>query len=450
MLQTFPRNDASAAPARSGFPPELSEGTPVAVAPYTLYSPRQRWLFLSVLFLVSASNFMDRLVISVLLEPIKREFGASDTLLGLLSGAAFAVTYAVLGVPVARWADRGNRKFIISLALAAWSAMTILCGMAQSFWQLAVARVGVGIGEAGAIPPSQSLIVDYFPPYQRARALAIFLAAGTAGSLLAFVLGGHIAATQGWRAAFIVLGSPGLVLAALTFLVLKEPRAQLGAPTTPASAETFFGTLGVLWRKLSYRYLLVGVTVYMLFAYGALLFVPSYFVRVLGMGIGAAGSAYGSVAAVSALVGTLGGGYLADRLSARDARWVLRFPAIGLALAFPIYLIAFMVRDLTVVLALLGIGGMLLSAALPSIFAGSHMVCGSPRRALSVAILTFFIGLVGAGLGPLVTGMISDAFAPKYGTDALGYAMRVMSVMLLGAAWPMFRAARTFRGDIEA
>jgi len=198
--------------------------TTTARRTWDLYSSRQRWVYLAVLFLVSTSNYADRNVISVLLEPIKAEFKVSDTMLGLLTGISFAVFYATLGIPVARWADRGNRKFIMTLALTIWSFMTMLCGAAQTFWQLAFARVGVGAGEAGAIPPAQSLIADYFDPTRRARALAIFMASATAGYLLGFVLGAHIAAVYGWRHAFVLLGAPGLLLAVIVHFVLREPR----------------------------------------------------------------------------------------------------------------------------------------------------------------------------------------------------------------------------------
>lgn len=426
------------------------EVVPDSCAAHTLYSPAQRWLFLAILFGVSASNYMDRNIIAVLLEPIKKEFGASDTLLGLLSGAAFAVLNAALGIPVARWADRGNRKVIITLALAAWSAMTMLCGLAQTFWQLALARVAVGVGEAGAIPPSQSLIVDQFPAHQRARALGIFTAGSAVGILLAYGVGAHIAATQGWRAAFIVVGAPGLILAALAFLFLQEPRVTLGTQQRAATRESFLGTLRVLSRKPTYRHLLIGSTVYAVFIYGTLAFVPAYLVRVLGISLGAAGAAYGSVIAVSSLVGSLGGGFLADRLAARDARWLLRLPAISLVLACPLFIGAFMVRDFTGFLVLFAAAATLVHLLFPPIFAGSHMVCGSPRRATSVAILLFFVSLIGGTLGPLAIGMMSDALTSRFGAAGLAHALTIMPALVLVSAWSYFRASRTLREDIEA
>lgn len=419
-------------------------------ATHELYRPGQRWAYLAVLFLVATSNYVDRNIISVLLEPIKKEFGVSDTMLGLLTGAAFTLTYSVLGVPVARWADRGDRRMIVSLALAAWSVMTALCGMAQTFWQLALARVGVGVGEAGALPPSQSLLVDYFPPAQRARALAIFMSAASAGYILGFVLGAQIAATQGWRMAFLIVGLPGLALALLTWFVLPEPRRIQGSPAAGGSDESMLATFKVLWRKPTYRYNVVGITAYAFFAYGSAIFIPSYVVRVLQVPMAQVGTLYGGISALTAVLGTLLGGWLGDRLGKRDPRWLLRLPALGLALAFPFYFAVFMVRDFHWMLAVSVPGGLLLAVALPSVFAGSHAVCGSRRRATSVAILLFMMTLIGSTLGPLVTGVLSDALKPAYGVESLAYALAVVTLVMLVCSFFFWLASRTLIQDTEA
>lgn len=410
---------------------------------------RRRWGYLLILFLVGTSASLDRVIISVLLEPIKREFGVSDTLLGLLSGASFALLYAVLGVPVARWADIGNRKRIITLALATWSVMTALCGLAQSFWQLALARVGVGIGEAGAVPPSQSLLIDYFPPQQRALALSVFTASGVTGYLVGFAGGAAIAASMGWRWAFVLVGLPGLALAVLAHLGLREPRATIGYPQRLAGGEGFFGSLGVLWKRPTYRNLLLGLMAWSFFAYGALVFVPSYLVRVLDLELARVGTAYGLVSALSALVGTLGGGMLADRLAVRDKRWLLRIPAIGTLAAFPCYLVSFMTNSFGLFLLASGLASTLVLGALPTIFAGSHVVCGSARRAVSVAILLFATSLVGATAGPLATGIVSDLLRPAHGDAALRWSMVLMTMAMPLAGWLLARAATTLPTDEE-
>lgn len=409
----------------------------------------RRWGYLLILFLVGTSASLDRVIISVLLEPIKREFGVSDTLLGLLSGASFALLYAVLGVPVARWADVGNRKRIITLALAIWSLMTALCGLAQSFWQLALARVGVGMGEAGAVPPSQSLLIDYFPARQRALALSIFTASGVSGYLIGFAGGATIASTMGWRWAFFLVGLPGLALALIAHLGLKEPRATLGYPLRGNTGEGFFASLRVLWQRPTYRHLLLGLMAWSFFAYGALVFVPSYLVRVLQLDLARVGTAYGLVSALSALVGTLGGGLLADRLAASDKRWLLRLPAIGTVMALPCYLVSFMSDSFAVFLLATGLASTLVLGALPTIFAGAHVVCGSSRRAVSVAILLFATSLIGATAGPLATGVVSDLLKPSFGEHALRWSMVLTTVALPVSAWLLLRASVTLPRDEE-
>lgn len=416
--------------------------------PWELYSDRQRWTFLAVLFLVSTSNYVDRNIISVLLEPIKQEYGVSDTLLGLLSGVTFAMFYVTLGIPVARWADRGNRRTIITAALAAWSVMTVLCGLAQSFWQLALARVGVGAGESGAIPPAQSLIAEYFSPDRRASALAIFTAAATAGYVGGFVIGGQIAANYGWRAAFIAVGLPGLVLALIAHFGLKEPRAILGFPTQ-VQRESLGATLRTLLGKRSYRELLVGLTLYFFIAYGAVVFIPSFLVRVLGVPIGTVGTVYGTAVAIGGIIGTIAGGVLADRLGRRDVRWLAWLPAAACGLAFPAYVLAFAMPAFPAFIAFALLASAFVTGGLPPIFSALHAVCGSRRRATAVAISLFVANLIGLGVGPLVTGALSDALSSVYGARGLQYALMLVMIVVIGAAVFFYRCGRAMPEDLE-
>lgn len=421
-----------------------------AAATYTLYSNRQRWMFLCILFLVAASNYADRSVLSVLLEPIKREFGVSDTMLGLLGGLAFAVLYSVLGIPVARWADRGSRPSIITMAICLWSLMCALCGMAQTFWQLLLARAGVGIGEAGASPPAQSLLIDYFPPSQHARAIAVFGLGASAGSLFAFVAGSQIAAAFGWRYAFILIGLPGLLLALATALLLREPRNVLNSQQSQSQQESVFATLRVLWRKPTYRYTLIGITFYAFFAYGVMMFVPAFMVRVLKVDVATVGTVLGSVSAVATVVGSLVGGWLTDRMSRSDRSWLLKVPAIALVVAFPLTLGGFTARDFSSALPFFGVGGFVTAIAMPGIFVAAHAVCGSARRAMSVAILLFFMSLIGGGLGPLAVGLVSDALTPLYGVSGLVYALMILSVLKLVGAACFWYGSRSIVSDAEA
>jgi MFS family permease len=427
-----------------------NQSSPLAAeAPWKLYQPRQRWGLLAILFLVSTSNYLDRNVVSVLLEPIKQEFRISDTLLGLLGGLAFALFYATLGLPVARWADRGNRRTAIAVALSAWSIATACCGFAQSFLQLLLARVGVGVGEAGAISPAQSLLVDYFPPERRATAMGVFISGANAGLFLGISGGSYLATVYGWRVAFIACGLPGLLLAVVVRLFISEPRERLGFPVAPSDAANMSETLRTLWRKTSYRNAVAGICVYFFVAYGALIFMPSFYVRVLHVGLTEMGSAYGAVSAAAALIGTLGGGYLADRLARRDPRWLAWLPAIACAMSGPIYILALASNTFGTALGISFWCGLLLAGGLPPVFAAIHEVCGSTRRATAIAVVFFAASLFGNGLGPVVAGAMSDALSERFGVNGLRYTMQILMLLLLVAGAAFYRFGRALPAERE-
>lgn len=415
-----------------------------------LYAPARRWIFLAILFLVGTSSSVDRVIISVLLEPIRHEFGVSDTMLGLLSGLSFALLYSVLGLPIARYADRGDRRLLITIAIGVWSVMTMLCGVAQSFLQLLLARIGVGVGEAGATPPAQSLIVDYFPASARARAIGILSTSGTAGYLLGLTLGAQLVTHYGWRTTLLLFGLPGLLVAALAWFVLDEPRRRHGEGAAPAAGEGFGTSLRLLARKPAFVRLLIGFTIYHFVAYGSLVFIPSYLVRVVGIPIDQAGLWYGLTSGFAVLVGSLGGGTLSDRLVRRDSRWIAWFPAAGYALAALPSVGMFLIRDFQLFLIVSTISGILLYASLPAAFAAIHAVCGSARRATAIALVLFFGNLLGFGLGPVVTGALSDLFSARVGPQGLGYALLLMMALTIPTALMMLSAARAVPDDIEA
>jgi predicted MFS family arabinose efflux permease len=414
-----------------------------------LYSPARRWFFLAVLFLVGTSSSVDRVVISVLLEPIKQEFGVSDTQLGLLSGLSFALLYSVLGLPIARLADRGDRRLLITIAISVWSAMTMLCAAAGSFWHLLIARVGVGVGEAGATPPAQSLIVDYFPVSSRARAIGTFATSGTAGYLIGLSIGSQVVTAYGWRATLVAFGLPGLLIAAIVYFALDEPRRSAAASAPRASTEAFGESIRRLAAKRSFVRLLIGFTFYNFAAYGSLVFVPSYLIRVVGSPIADAGLYYGLSSGLAVLIGSLAGGILCDMLVRRDKRWIAWFPALGFALAAVPNTLMFLIDDLGWFLAISTLGGILLYASLPAAFAAVHAVCGSARRATAIALLLFFGNLLGFGLGPVVTGALSDMFSASVGPTGLRYALLLVMALTVPTAIMMFSAAGAVRGDLE-
>jgi MFS family permease len=417
---------------------------------WELYGPLQRWGFLAILFLISLSNYADRQVTSVLLEPIKQEFGASDAQMGLLGGFAFAAFYAVLGIPVARLADRGNRRVVITLSLAAWSAMTMLCGFTRTFTQLFLVRMGVGVGEAGAIPPAQSLIADYFPPDQRARALGIFMTSATGGYLLAFMGGAYLAAHYGWRAAFIALGAPGLVLCLITWAGLREPRQLPGRAAHEAAHESLGACFKALAQKRSFVLLSIALVLYFLVAYGALTWIPAYLIRVLKRPLVEVGTTYGVVAAISSLLGTLGGGWLMDKLSARDQRWLGWLPGLLLIASWPFETLAILTNSFPLFLASGFVAGVTIGAAVPAMFALMHRVCGSSRRAMAVAIIFFFANLLGLGFGPLMTGFLSDMFTASMGPVGLRYAIIAAILILLPSGLALVATASSIERDAEA
>jgi predicted MFS family arabinose efflux permease len=413
------------------------------------YSSAQRWGFLAILFLVSMSNYVDRQVMSVLIEPIKAEFQVSDAAMGLLTGFAFAAFYAVLGLPIARLADRGDRRLIITVSILIWSVMTMVCGLARSFTVLALSRTGVGIGEAGALPPAQSLIADYFPPAQRTRALSIFLLSAMAGYLIAFAGGAQIAAAYGWRAALIALGAPGLLLALVT-LFLSEPRRRRGYDQSAAVQEPLGVALSALVRKPSYLLVNVAAVLYFFVAYGAVTWFPAYLGRVLHLKLTEIGAWYGILGAAGALVGNLAGGFITDTLAQRDVRWLARAPGLILILCTPLYLLAITSDSPVVFFAVSFIGGIGLSASVPALFSVVHAVCGSARRAMSVAILLFWANLIGLGCGPLVTGALSDLFTARLGPVGLRWALAAALTILVPTGLALWASERTLVRDMEA
>lgn len=421
-----------------------------AANPWELYGPGQRRTLLFILFLTGTSNYADRNVIGVLLEPIKAEFGVSDTMLGLLTGLAFAIFYVTVGLPIAWLADRGNRKKIIVWSLTVWSIMTALCGVAQNFWQLALARVGVGAGEAGAVPPAQSLIADYYPPEQRAGALGVYMMSSMAGYIIGMTAGGWVAQHYGWREAFLVIGLPGFLLAVATHFVLREPRLQPRFAVAPEATEDARQSIKQLLAKPAYRNIVYALVVYFLMAYGALVFTASFMIRVHGLTVAEAGGLFGIMSAVGAVVGNLGGGKLGDHLAKRDIAWVARFPGLALIAALPLYVGSFAMGSVALMIPLSLLGGILLTGAVPTIFAALHLICGSKRRAMAVALAFFFANLIGLGLGPVLAGAISDHMAQIYGpAEGLRYALMIMSLTFLPAGIFMLRASKYLKSDAE-
>lgn len=409
-------------------------------APHEAYTNRYRYYVLALLTLGYVFNFVDRQVMTILIEPIKMEFGASDTQMGLLSGLAFALFYATLGIPVARLADRWSRRNVLAISMTTWSAVTALCATATGFWHLLLLRIGVGIGEAGGTPPSQSLLADYFPPEKRAFAQGILATAPNIGILVGLFGGALIAEAYGWRSVFLVFGIPGVLLAILIQLTIKEPLKV----TASASEEGagLFSTLGNIFRLPSFAHIMVGVGFTGIAGYGLGVWSPSFLVRVHNMSLVDAGLYLGLIGVFGGGLGTISSGLLVDRLARRDKRWQLWLPAIGIFLALPTQL-AFLLWpaehrlvmgdvDLPFALIFMALSAVFASFWIAPSYAAVQNLVPQCWRTQASALMLLAINLLGMGLGPLLVGMLSDLLS-QFGDSSVRYGLSIgVSLSLVG------------------
>jgi MFS family permease len=432
----------------SGHTRRLQRATPLLDhRPYRVY-------VLAVLFLGYVVNVMDRGVLGILLEPIKRTFHASDTELGLLGGLAFALFYAVLGIPIATLADRWSRRSVLAIAAALWGVMTTLCGMASTFGVLLLARAGTAVGEAGGSPPSHSLISDYYPIEQRATALSVYALGVPIGAMLGSFLGGWGNELYGWRLTFILIGLPGLAIALLVRLTVSEPPRGYADGATAAMARAaaprILEVFGYLWRRTSFRHLCLAAALHSVVWYAGSTFNAVFFIRSHHMTTGEAGSWIALYAGVSA-VGTFFAGHLADRLSvrARDRRWYLWLPGYATLVMVPIQFVAYLAASLWVVIPAFCVMMVLAAFFFGPSFAMTQALATFRMRAVATSLLLFVQTLIGLGLGPLVTGLLSDRLAPDFGTDSLRYGLVLIGLVNLWAAAHYFHGARFLRADLD-
>ncbi len=416
---------------------------------------RSRNYTLVMLTAIYVINMIDRKIITILQEPIKAEFHLHDWQLGLMTGFAFAMLYAVLGVPIARLADRGgNRTAIVAASLAFWSLMTAVCGLAQNYWQLLAARLGVGVGEAGSGPASMSLIADHFSHGDRGKAMGVYALASPIGSALGLALGGQIAHLYGWRVALLVVGLPGLALAILFKFTVREPQRGQADGRAPAALErtSFIGVLKVMLRKPTYVLLMCGGCTAAFSTLGLQYWFPSFFVRSFGLSLSQVGFIWGLSAGVAGLLGSFGGGWLADKFGKKIPRAILLVPAAGMILALPFHILAVTAGNW--VLALVAL---LVPTALNTLWVAPNMVLTQglaplAMRATSAAISTFVINLIGLGLGPVLLGLISDVFASHSGSAEVGlrHALLAVSPIYVISAVCFFLASRSVARDLES
>ncbi len=398
---------------------------------------------LAMLTVVYAFNFVDRQILVILQEMIKADMGLSDAQLGLLSGFSFALVYVTAGIPIAYWADRGNRKNIIALALAVWSGMTALSGLAASYTHLLLARIGVGLGEAGGSPPAHSLISDYYPPERRATAMSVYSSGLYFGILIGYVIGGMVADAVGWRATFLLLGVPGVLFALVLALVVKEPpRGRWEDAAVNAYRPTLGETLRVLVSYRSFCLLAIGTAIHNFGGYGTGNFAASLYLRVHGLSLTEVGLLLAVAGGLSGMIGTFLGGYLGDRLGARDKRWYLWVPMVGALLSTPAGFVYYLSDNTTVAIVGQFVATVTFSMFLGPCLAISHTLVHPAMRAFTSAVLFFVLNLIGLGLGPLTTGLLSDMLAAQYGVNSLRYAMCIVSLIGTFSAIFFYAASR--------
>lgn len=413
-------------------------------------------LTLWILLTVYVFNFIDRQIVNILAEPIARDLELSDTQIGLMTGLAFALFYTVLGIPIARYADRPttSRPKLIATALAVWSAMTAMCGLAQNFWQLLLARIGVGVGEAGCTPPAHSLISDMVPPEKRSSALAFYSLGIPIGSLLGMVIGGTLADLMGWREAFVVVGLPGVALALLVWFVLRDPRrseaaAALRAQTAPAAALPLRQAVSEVMRSRAYVLLLLAGAAAAFLSYGKTTWTTIFFQRTHDLTPGQVGLWFGLLGGVAGILGTWLGGFLADRFGAKSRRHVLSAPAIGMAVAVPLAIAAYHAPSWPLALVLLFLPTVFNSLYYGPTYSAAQGLVPMRARAIAAALLLFFQNLIGLGLGPLFFGMLSDWLQPAYGADSVRYVLYGAAVLGLVPAFFFWRCSLHLDGELD-
>lgn len=452
--------DSAPEGAADGSAPSPETPSPEAPITETPITEAYRRYALGLLLVVYIVNFIDRQILTILAESIRKDLGLSDAALGFLGGVAFAVFYTFAGIPIARWADRGTRRTIIALGLFVWSGMTAASGLARSFTHLALARVGVGLGEAACSPPAHSLLSDYYPPERRGTAFSIYSLGIPIGSAIGIFAGGWIKEVFDWRTAFFAVGVPGLVLALVVRFTLREPPRgywdeagrdgrPAGAPGVVAS-ETLSAVVGFLRTLRSFRHMALAAALHAFYGYGAAFFLPVFMIRVHGFSEGELGTWLALVTLCGGGVGTFLGGWLGDRLAHRDQRWYMWVPALATAIGIPTAACVYLVGDRYLALAFAVPTTLLGAMYLGPTFAMAQGLAKPHMRALVSAFLLFVINLIGLGLGPQVVGLLSDLLRTAFGVESVRYAL--LWVVVIGAAWSTLHyalAARTLRDDLQ-
>ncbi|MDP3492569.1 MAG: MFS transporter [Hyphomonadaceae bacterium] len=418
-------------------------------------SPVYPYIVVVMLGLIYTFNFLDRQILSVLAEPIRKDLNLSDTQLGMLTGLAFAVFYTTFGIPLAWMADRVRRVWIIAACCTVWSLFSAACGLANNFLQLALARMGVGVGEAGGNPSSYSLISDYFPSERRGMALGLYQLGLPLGSTAGLAAGGWIAAEHGWRVAFFSVAAPGVLLALLLVLVVREP--QRGALDRPANGQAHEPTPPLMRGIAAFlgdpvlRSTTVATCCAAFILYAFISWAPAFLMRVRGMSLTDIALYYSLTSGAGAVVGTLGGGLLVDRLRRWSMRAYALTPGVAFLAALPLFLGFLWAPTWQSAMIFLGLLSSLLNIYQAPILTIVQNTAPPARRAVSAAMMLFIVNLVGLGCGPLLVGMISDHVSAEYGERSLLFGLLGLAPVFLFAAVSFYFASRAIgrRGKLQ-
>jgi predicted MFS family arabinose efflux permease len=417
---------------------------------------------LNVLLLISASNFVDRLLLGLVLQDIKVDLSLSDTQLGFLTGIAFALFYSIMGIPIARWADRGNRVLIIAVTTALWSVAMAMSGVAGNFQQLLLIRVLVAVGEAGCMPPAHSLIAEVFTRAERPRAVAHYMLGGPLAYVIGYFVGGWLNQLFGWRATFMMLGFPGLGLAVLAWFTLRDPRVGNAAPTPSSTTEAFAEASSAseqpglkevcvtLWANATFRHLVLAYSVLCFFGSGIGSWKAPFFIRSFGLQTGELGVWLAIIWGGGGILGTYWGGLLADRHAARNERLQLKAMAAVYVSFVLVSSGVYLSSNVFLAFGLMAISLIGVYTVVGPLFAVIQTIVHERMRAMSIAIVGLFANLIGMGLGPLAVGALSDAIRPWTGEESLRYALLAMCPGYWWVAWHLWRASKTVESDLIA
>ncbi|MDH3336752.1 MAG: MFS transporter [Gammaproteobacteria bacterium] len=417
----------------------------------SIISSAARRYAMVVLAIVYMFNFVDRQILSILLPAIRDEFQVGDTVLGLLAGTAFALFYVILGVPIAQLADRVNRRNLIAAAVAIWSGMTALSGLAANIWHLVLARIGVGIGEAGCSPPAHSMIADLYPPERRSSAMGFYTLGISAGIMLAYLAGGWVAQNIGWREAFFIVGIPGLLLALVVRFTLTEPRrgaseqrTDSGEPPTLSLVATF------LLARRSFLYMAIAAGLSAFVGYAIINFMPSFIVRSFNMEVAVLGFWLGLIYGIAGGFGFFMGGYFADHFGQHNHQRALAFIGLAQAMSAILFATVFLAPTVMWCLILLVVPTVTSNFYLAPVLSQTQSLVSLRMRAVASSLVLLIINVIGLAMGPPVTGLISDVLEPGFGDESMRYSLLIVSALLLpAAAWCYYQAGRSIDADLQ-